>query len=319
MKSEILRTLMAEKTVVSGERLSGLLNISRVAVWKHIKKLQELGYKIESSPRGYELLGRPDIPYSWEFPNYQDRVHYFAEVVSTMDIARDLARKGVPHFSAVVADRQSKGRGRLDRQWYSENGGVYFTIIIRPEIAPVMSFKFGFSASVALVRVIREFYVADAKIKWPNDILVDKKKLSGMLSEMETESDLVKYMNIGMGINVNNDPRAAEPEATSLKIFLKRNVSRVKLLERFLNEFESILSRIESEDIVSMWKQYSDTLNRPVKIVTIHEQIEGIARDVDETGALVLELSDGFIRRMAYGDCFYSVFPNQDPRQALES
>lgn len=309
MKSDILRTLKAEKTVVSGERLSAQLNISRVAVWKHIKKLQKLGYTIESTPRGYELLGRPDIPYSWEFPNYQDRVRYFAEVGSTMDIARDLARKGAAHFSVVVADRQKKGRGRLNRQWYSEIGGLYFTLIVRPEIAPAMSFKFGFSASVALVRVIREFYVADAKIKWPNDILVDNKKLSGMLSEMETQSDMVKYMNIGMGINVNNDPRAAEPESTSLKILLKRKVSRVKLLERFLNEFESILSSTESEDIVSMWKQYSGTLNRPVKIVTIHEQIEGIAKDVDETGALVLELCDGFIRKMAYGDCFYSVFP----------
>jgi BirA family transcriptional regulator, biotin operon repressor / biotin---[acetyl-CoA-carboxylase] ligase len=176
-----------------------------------------------STPKGYELTESPDIPFSWEFPTFEDRIHYFPEVDSTMDVARDLARKGADHLSVVIADRQIKGRGRLRRQWFSDSGGLYFTTIVRPVIAPAMSFKISFSASLALVRILRQLYRVDAKVKWPNDILVDDKKLSGMLSEMETEADLVSYINIGLGINVNNDPRMTEPNATSLKILLNRD------------------------------------------------------------------------------------------------
>lgn len=305
MKSEILKLLKAEKGVISGERLSEYLGVSRVSVWKHIKKLQEFGYEILSTPRGYELLGIPDTPYSWEFPDFEDRIHYFDEVGSTMDIARDLARKGAIHLSVVVADSQSNGRGRLKRPWFSKRGGLYFTTIVRPLIAPSMSFKVSFSAALVLVRIIRDLYGIDAKVKWPNDILVEDKKLSGMLSEMETESELVKYINIGIGVNVNNDPTMEEPNSTSLNIIMKKKVSRVDLLTRFMNDLEKILLNLESEDIVSMWKEYSGTLGRYVRIVTTYERVEGFARAVDETGALVVERSDGSIRRITYGDCFY--------------
>jgi BirA family biotin operon repressor/biotin-[acetyl-CoA-carboxylase] ligase len=305
MKGEILKLLRAEEKVLSGERLSEQLAISRVSIWKHIKKLQEYGYKIVSTPQGYELIESPDRPFPWEIPNLQDRIHYFPEVFSTMDVARDLARKGAEHLSVVIADSQSKGRGRLRRQWFSDSGGLYFTTIVRPVIAPAMSFKISFSASLALVRILRRLYPVDAKVKWPNDILVDEKKISGMLSEMETEADLVSYINIGLGINVSNDPRIVEPNSTSLKILLNRDVSRVEILTHFFNEFESLLLNIESEDIISQWKKYSGSLNRTVKIVTGGEQIEGIAKDVDETGALVLELSNGTIKRVLYGDCFH--------------
>jgi BirA family transcriptional regulator, biotin operon repressor / biotin---[acetyl-CoA-carboxylase] ligase len=305
MKGEILKLLKAEEGVLSGERLSEQLGISRVSVWKHIKRLQECGYTIISTPKGYELTESPDIPFSWEFPRFEDRIHYFSEVDSTMDVARDLARKGADHLSVVIADRQIKGRGRLHRQWFSDNGGLYFTTIVRPVIAPVMSFRITFSASLALVRVLRRLFPIDAKVKWPNDILVEGKKLSGMLSEMETEADLVGYINIGLGINVSNDPRISEPNATSLKNLLHRDVSRIEILTHFLNEFENLLLNNESEDIISQWKEYSGTLNRHVKIVTTREQIEGIAKDVDETGALVLELSNGTVKKVVYGDCFY--------------
>jgi BirA family transcriptional regulator, biotin operon repressor / biotin---[acetyl-CoA-carboxylase] ligase len=305
MKGEILKLLRAGEGILSGEWLSEQLGISRVSVWKHIKKLQEYGYSIVSTPKGYELTKSPDIPFPWEFPAYEDRIHYFREVESTMDVARDLGRKGVDHLHVVIADRQIRGRGRLRRQWFSETGGLYFTTIVRPLIAPAMSYKISFSASLALVRILRQLYRVDAKVKWPNDILVDDKKLSGMLSEMETEADLVSYINIGLGINVNNDPRMTEPNATSLKILLNRDTSRIEMLTHFINEFENLLSNIESEDIISHWKQYSGTLNRPVKIVTNTELIEGIATDVDETGALVLKVSDGTVKRVIYGDCFY--------------
>jgi BirA family transcriptional regulator, biotin operon repressor / biotin---[acetyl-CoA-carboxylase] ligase len=305
MKGKILTLLKAGQGVLSGEWLSEQLGISRVSIWKHIKKLQECGYTILSTPKGYELTELPDIPFPWEFPKFEDRFHYFSEVDSTMDVARDLARKGADHFSVVVADRQIKGRGRLSRKWYSDSGGLYFTTIVRPFISPAMSFRISFSASLTLVRILRRLYLIDAQVKWPNDILVKDKKISGMLSEMETKADLVDYINVGLGINVTNDPRITEPNATSLKILLNRDVSRIEILTHFLNEFEALLENIESEDIISQWKQYSGTLNRPVIIVTHNEQIEGIAKDVDETGALLLELFNGNLKRVIYGDCFY--------------
>ncbi len=305
MKSEILEILRTKRDVVSGEWLSERLNISRVSIWKHIGKLQECGYEIESSAKGYRLAGSPDVPYSWEFPAYEDRLAYFPEVDSTMDEARLWARKGAPHLSVVVAGLQKKGRGRLRRTWSSKPGGLYFTMILRPDLAPALSFKVNFAASMALAKTLREFYSIEAKVKWPNDILAGDKKLSGMLSEMETEADLVKYINIGIGINVNALPRGEGIDAVSMKALLKREVSRVELLGRFLERFEKDVENIETDDVVSRWKEYTGTLNRAVRIVTFDRETEGVARDVDETGALLVELPGGEIKRVIYGDCFY--------------
>jgi BirA family biotin operon repressor/biotin-[acetyl-CoA-carboxylase] ligase len=145
----------------------------------------------------------------------------------------------------------------------------------------------------------------DAAVKWPNDVLVGDGKLCGMLSEMETEADLVNYINIGMGINVNNSPSGEGIRAVSLKSLLKRNVSRVALLTRFLERFERMARDVESFDVVAEWKKYSGTLRRAVRIVTASGETEGVARDVDQTGALLVETSEGKIERVIYGDCFY--------------
>ena len=306
MKSEILKILRGEQGVVSGEWLSDCLKTSRVSVWKHIKKLQECGYEIESTNKGYELLKAPDIPYPWEFPPYKDRMVYHREVTSTMDEARGMARKGASHLSVVVAGRQKKGRGRLERKWHSNIGGLYFTVIVRPKLPPALSFKANFAASLALVKTLRENYSIDAAVKWPNDIIVGEKKLSGMLSEMETESDLVKYINIGMGINVNTMPADKTFQAVSMKELLNQKVSLVELLGNFLNRFEDTMAGVEDKDVVAEWKQYAGTLNRAVKVVTVNEETEGVAKDVDETGALMVELPDGEIKRVIYGDCFHT-------------
>ncbi len=187
MKGKILQTLKAkDNQIVSGERLSSELGISRVSVWKHIHGLQELGYHIISNPKGYRLVSSPDIPYPWEFPDMEPEIHYYSSVASTMNTARDMARKGCPHFSVVIAGTQTRGRGRLNRRWHSTKGGLYFTIILRPEIPPILSYKLSFAASLILVRTLRDLFNIEAMAKWPNDILVDDCKLAGILSEMET-------------------------------------------------------------------------------------------------------------------------------------
>ena len=134
MKGRILNILRAESGIVSGETISSVLGISRVSIWKHIHKLLEAGYDIRSAPTGYQLVNSPDVLYPWEFPEREKNIHYYAEVSSTMDIARDLARKGCPSFTVVIGGSQTKGRGRLKRSWLSDEGGLYFTVVTRPDI-----------------------------------------------------------------------------------------------------------------------------------------------------------------------------------------
>jgi BirA family biotin operon repressor/biotin-[acetyl-CoA-carboxylase] ligase len=305
MKAHILKLLRAQNTNVSGEVLSSAMGISRVSVWKHIHKLQELGYDIMSSPSGYRLIDSPDIPFPWEFADRGFKIVYYPELPSTMNAARDLARKKCPDFTVVVAGRQTRGRGRLKRQWLSDDGGLYFTMVLRPDIPVLLSSRVNFLASLTLARVLRELFQIDAAVKWPNDILVAGLKISGMLSELEAESDRVLFINIGMGINVNNDPAVVEPGASSLKKITGREISKKMLLARFLDEFEKRLKRVEFENVISEWKKYTVTLNRQVKIVTHKEVSEGLAVDVEQDGALVLELADGSRKKIVYGDCFH--------------
>ncbi|RLC01273.1 MAG: biotin--[acetyl-CoA-carboxylase] ligase [Deltaproteobacteria bacterium] len=304
MKAQILDTLKAEEGIVSGEKLSAELGVSRVSVWKHISRLRELGYKIAASPRGYQLTDSGDALFPWEFPDRESKIHYFPQVASTMDIARNLARKGCPDFTVVIAGQQEKGRGRLQRKWLSSEGGLYFTLVLRPEIPPVLSFRINFSASLTLARTLQRMFDINALVKWPNDILVDGKKITGMLSEMEAESERVSFINIGLGINVNNDPTSREPMAASLKKILGRDVSRKALLSEFLNEFEARMNSGNFDNIISEWKEYTMTLGRRVKVVTTNDVSEGIATDVDENGALMLELENGSVKKVIYGDCF---------------
>jgi BirA family biotin operon repressor/biotin-[acetyl-CoA-carboxylase] ligase len=305
VKGQILNILKTETRVVSGEILSARLGISRVAVWKHIKKLQEVGYNIEATPKGYLFISAPDALYPWEFEEKEYRVHYFDEVDSTMDIARELARKDCPHFTVVVAGRQKQGRGRLKRTWLSSQGGLYFTIVVRPQIPPVLSSRVNFAASMILAQTLRNMFNINAMVKWPNDVLVDGRKISGILSEMEAEIDRVSFISIGIGINVNNDPTPHEPMATSLKKILGKKVPRIEVLKVFLDRFEDALNDADFDNVVSEWKRYTQTLNRHVRIVTAHEVSEGLAVDVDDNGALMLKLADGSVKKIIYGDCFH--------------
>ncbi len=305
MKGKILNILRAGAGVVSGEAISDQLGISRVAVWKHIQKLRELGYDIASTPRGHRLENDPDVLYPWEFREREALIHYFPEVPSTMDVARSLAREGCPEFTAVIADRQSKGRGRLSRRWLSGDGGLYFTLVLRPRIPPMLSARVNFAASLTLARTLQERFGVDARVKWPNDILVNERKLSGMLSEMEAEGDAVTFVNVGLGVNVNNDPTPEEAMAVSLKRLLGREVSRRDLLLDFLDRFERRIGDSDLDDVISEWKKYTITLDRTVKVATIRETSEGTAVDVDENGALILRLADGSLKTITHGDCFH--------------
>jgi len=306
MKGRILNALRSDNGIVSGEAFSRKLGVSRVSVWKHIKNLQACGYPIVSTAKGYRLSGFFDALFSWEFPGRENHIHYFPEASSTMEIAKEMARKGCRHFTIVIAGRQQQGRGRLRRVWLSAEGGLYFTMVLRPPVPTALTPRINFLASLVLAQTLRRLYSIEAKVKWPNDILVNGKKISGMLSEMEADFDMATFINIGIGVNVNNDPSDRELGATSLKKLLGKAFSRKELLSCYLDEFENRLKRIALDDVIPEWKRHTVTLGQHVRIVTIRETVEGVAVDVDENGALILKLPDGSLKKIVSGDCFHS-------------
>ena len=306
MKDQILTLLRDKYDVVSGEGLSAHLGVSRVAVWKHIQKLQACGYDIQSTPKGYLLKSSPDTPFSWEFPQRMDCIHYVERTASTMDIARDLARKGAPGFSVVAAGIQEKGRGRLKRVWQSPDGGLYFTVVVRPDLPPLLSPRVNFAASLIMARVIERVCNVEVRVKWPNDLLAGEKKIAGMLSEMEVEGDLVSFINIGIGINVNNDPPSDVNNAASIRQLTGRSHSRIDILSRFLDQFEGRMSTGSLDSIMAEWKQQSATIGKKVIVETTRGTTRGTAMDVDENGALIIETETGDRRAVIYGDCFHA-------------
>lgn len=312
MRAKILTMLRDAEAPLSGQGLSASLGVSRVSVWKHIRKLQEAGYAIEASSQGYRLMEEPDLPYEWEFPETKAKIHYLAETASTMDVALTMARQGAPHLSVVIAGRQTSGRGRLSRQWTSTDGGLYMTLILRPDLHPIYASRLTFLAGVVLARTIQEAYHLPARVKWPNDLLIHEHKVAGMLSQMEAEGDRLSFVNIGVGLNVNNDPSAVTPMATSLGQALGRPLSRKKLLGAFIERLEARLTQPLDETIITEWKQHTVTLGREVEIVTTHKTVRGLAEDVDAHGGLRIRLSDDSTTTVVHGDCFHQPAAEQD-------
>jgi BirA family transcriptional regulator, biotin operon repressor / biotin---[acetyl-CoA-carboxylase] ligase len=306
MRAKILALMRDADDVLSGESLSSILGVSRVSVWKHIRRLQEAGYAIEASSQGYRMLAEPDLPYDWEFEGGRARIHYLPETTSTMDEALALARQGAPHLSVVVAGRQTHGRGRLHRQWTSGDGGLYLTLILRPQLPPLYASRITFLVSVVLARTLQEDYRLPAQVKWPNDILIDERKVAGMLSQMEAEGDAISFVNVGIGLNVNNDPKQVNATATCMAEHLQGPLSRKEILKQFLTRLEQRLAAPLDETIIAEWKTHTMTLGRQVKVVTAHKTVRGLAEDVDAYGGLCLRLADGTALTVNHGDCFHN-------------
>lgn len=304
-KQKIFNILNQAGSVVSGETLSAELGVSRVSVWKHIKGLVQSGTSIVSSPKGYCLARDPDSLLPWEFDARQDRIHYFQETGSTMDEALVLARGGCRDFSVVVAQRQTRGRGRMQRTWLSADGGLYFTVIVRPDIPMMLAGLVNLAAAIDMAELLRSRYQVDARLKWPNDILVDRYKICGVLSQMEAEGDQVAHMNIGIGLNVNNTPETEEPIAVSLKTLLGRPVPRREILTGFLDAFERRMSSFDPRAVIDKWKSCNVTLGQTVRVFTINASVEGTAVDLDAHGGLILRLADGTFQTVMVGDCFH--------------
>jgi BirA family biotin operon repressor/biotin-[acetyl-CoA-carboxylase] ligase len=305
MKGRILVALRECGGCLSGEMLSQRLGVSRVSVWKHIRSLRKDGYVIQASPRGYRLVSSPDLLFPYEFPDLEQRIHYFPEIGSTMDAARELAKKGAPEGTIVIGEAQTCGRGRLSRQWLSQQGGIYFTVVLRPRISPAYAPRVNLMAAIAVAATIRKLFALEADLKWPNDVLISGKKICGILAEIDAEVDIVNFVNVGIGINANNSVARFQKTATSLKEVLGRETSRREFLNVLVEEIERRRPLLMKADLLGEWKELSATLNRKVRVVSLGEEITGQAVDIDATGALILKTTDGSLRTILAGDCIH--------------
>lgn len=305
MKNRIMHILAGEVEPLSGEEISRRLAISRVAVWKHIQGLKKNGVDIQSTPKGYCLATSVDTPFSWQFGARSARIHYHAEVDSTMNLARELAAAGCPHCSVVVADKQRAGRGRLQRHWLSAEGGLYFSMVLRPELLPREAPLVNLAVALEVVATLEACCGIRAALKWPNDVLVKERKIAGILSQMEMEGESLTFLNIGVGINLNNAPEISDKPAISALQLTGRRTPRAVFLSAFLDRFEQRLATFSRTAVVKDWKEKSITLGRRVTIATVRETYDGLAVDIDDDGALVLQSDDGTRQTVFHGDCFH--------------
>ena len=305
MKGQILKNLRQHDGYLSGEMLSERLGVSRVAIWKHVRTLRNDGYSIDASPAGYRLLSCPDLLLPYEFPDLEGRIHYFREIGSTMDAARELARKGAAEGTIVIAETQTRGRGRLSREWLSPRGGIYLTLILRPRISPAYAPRINLMASIAVASTIRKLFGLRAELKWPNDVQIGGKKVCGILAEMSAEMDVVNFVNVGIGTNVNNSMSRFREVATSLKDELGREISRKRFLNALLAEMDERRAILMEPELLHQYRRLSCTLGRDVRMTSLGEEVTGKAIDVDAMGALVLKEKDGSLRTVVVGDCIH--------------
>lgn len=312
IKEKVLQVLRENRDYVSGEELAVSLGVSRTAVWKQIRSLIKDGYVIDSLPnRGYRLLTVPDRLYSFEVKNglqttlLGKKVVHFNSTTSTNTVARKLSEEGEEEGTVVIAESQSKGKGRLGRKYVTRTGGVWMSLILRPKIDPMHAASLTLLAAVSVTKVLRELGI-EAVIKWPNDVLVNGKKICGILTEMNAETDVVNFIVLGIGINVNNT--APLETATTVKAETGRDADRVRLVQALLEELEEDYLTFKEQGftpILWTWRRYSDTLGRQVEVTYQGETITGIAQDVDSEGSLIVKQSDGAARKIVSGDCIH--------------
>jgi BirA family biotin operon repressor/biotin-[acetyl-CoA-carboxylase] ligase len=294
----------------SGPGLADRLGVSRAAVWKHVDALRDAGFAVEGRDEGYRVTGVPEyggsaIAYGLAAP-YD--VEYHDSIGSTNDRARAVAAAGGPE-TVVVADEQTGGRGRLDREWSAPSGGVWLSLALRPSLPPARTPLLTMAAAVATAEAAREAGV-DARIKWPNDVLVERDgeshKIAGILTEMEGEADRVSWVVGGIGVNANVDPAALPAGATSLRAERAENgreppgIDRRAFVQRLVERFHA--RRGDANAVLPAWRGLSATLGRRVRVETPDGTVVGTAVDVEPPGTLLVETAEETVRISA-GDC----------------
>lgn len=319
LRDQILQLfLTADDIFISGEDLSQRLGVSRAAIWKHISALRHLGYAIEAVPsRGYHLLSQPDLlsptavqsGLNTEF--IAQYIEYFDEIDSTNQRAAELGEQGAASGSVVIAEAQSAGRGRMGRCWSSPAAvNLYTSILLRPQMLPMQASQLTFLSAVAVARTVEAVAGVKVSVKWPNDILLDGKKLAGLLNELSAEMEGIHYVVLGIGVNLNMTadqfPDDLRYPATSLLLATGKPVDRVAFAQELYRQLEGLYRMLCAHGFVPIrlaWEALFDMLGSRVAVDCGYQQhfcgtVDGIAED----GALLLHLDDGTQQQIYAGD-----------------
>ena len=302
---------------LSGQHLADIADCSRTAVWKHIEELRKEGFEFEAVRRkGYKIISIPDkmsadkINLGMKTSFMGKSLHYFDSVESTQKIAHKLAYENAVEGTVVIAEEQTAGRGRMDRKWHSPKySGIWMTVILRPKLPIPKAPQLTLIAAVGVVQAIEEVTGLHPEIKWPNDLLINGKKVTGILTEMQAESDRINSILIGIGINVNakkeDFPIEIEHIASSLAIETGQMVDRENLIRIILEKLEKLYSLYLDKGffpIKLMWESYAVSIGKYITARTLTGEIKGKAIGITEDGVLLIEDAGGNIHNIYSAD-----------------
>ena len=313
MQQQIVHLLKKNPGYLSGEEISRSLKMSRAGIWKYMQELRKEGYEILAVPHlGYKLISSPDklLPQEIQFQlrtkTLGKKIIYEETVSSTMDAAFNLGLEGAEEGTIVCAESQTKGRGRLGRAWSSPKGqGIYMSVILRPSWPPSEVARVTLLSAVVVAQAVKNIAGVPALIKWPNDVLIHHKKLAGILTELSAEMDRVKFVVVGIGLNVNANLSQLPPGATSLKVEAKRPFSRIEVIQEILREFEKWYVRLDGEGFAPVrerFRELSVTLKKRIRVSDSAGSMEGEAIDIDYDGGLLIRQDSGVIVKRMAGD-----------------
>jgi len=317
MREQVLNILRKTDNYVSGEHICKQLGVTRAAIWKIIKALKKEGYSIESvTNKGYRLLDIPDILRSSEIlfgltTEYMGRNNEVFECISsTNEVAKQKALEGAVNGSLFVAEMQTSGKGRLGKTWHSPAGsGLWMSLVLRPHLDPEQLIKVTLVSGISVCLAIREVTGLDARIKWPNDIVVNGKKICGILTEMVAEQDCINCVIVGIGVNVNtsNFPNDISAIATSILIECGERYKRVRILHRVLEtleiNYEKFIVTGFNGDLLDEYKTLCINIGREVSFMIDGIMFCGIAKDIAPSGQLIVEADDGKMFTLKSGEC----------------
>lgn len=304
MKEEILRLLRSADDYISGQELCNRFGVSRTAVWKAINQLKEAGYEIEAQQnKGYRLMAAPDLMTEAEIKSLMHtewvvkEVLYFDTIDSTNTKAQELAEKGYPSGTLVVADKQESGKGRRGRSWVSPSGtGIFMTLMIKPDINPNNASMLTLVAALAVAKAITSVTGEEALIKWPNDIVVNSKKVCGILTEMNAQFDYINHIVVGIGINVHNEsfPEEISQMASSLMIEAGgKRFHRAQIIAETMSYFEQYYDTfLKTQDLSALVREYDELLvnrNKSVRVLDPKEPFDGKAMGITPKGELIVD------------------------------
>jgi len=320
MEDKILNQLNQAKDYISGESLSSILNISRAAIWKHIKNLKSKGYIIDGvSNKGYKLISSPDLLNKGELLSLLKtsvigrNILHFDDIDSTNIKAKELAQKNAENGSIIIAEKQTLGSGRFKRKWISPSGGLWFSLILRPTIPPTEAPKITQIAAASIYKTLSDLNIMST-IKWPNDILLNDKKLCGILAEMKCDMDSVHYLVLGIGMNINIDESDFDENiksiATSLKIEFNKEFERGEILSKFLNHFEILynkfLNNLDLSETISICRSHSNIFGKQAKLITYNTEEIVTCVSLSDAGDLIVRDSLGNEKAVLTGEISFN-------------